>query len=306
MMNDIAMYRFLVENVSDGVYFVDHDRTITGWNRGATAISGFAATDVVDRRCSDGILNHVDGSGRSLCQDRCPLTATMRDGKPRAIHVWMNRADGTRLPVRVRATPVRDAGGTIVGAMEVFTDDTAARDAQARIREIERTASVDPLTGLGDHDHLQAQLTSQHARWTRRRWPFGVLAVEIDGLEEIIADHGRGVGDDAIRTVARTLVQTLPLAAVVTRSGDERFTVLHPDIDVRELRGTADRIRTMVAASRLVADQRQIALTVSVGGTLITDGDEATTVLRRAEASLDHARTSGRNAVVITDIAASP
>jgi len=43
----------LLDNLHDGVYFVDCERRITYWNRGAERITGYSADEVVGSRCSD-------------------------------------------------------------------------------------------------------------------------------------------------------------------------------------------------------------------------------------------------------------
>ena len=56
----------ILENLHDGVYFVDNQRTIRYWNRAAAEITGFTAEEVVGRSCFDNLLQHVDGAGCSL------------------------------------------------------------------------------------------------------------------------------------------------------------------------------------------------------------------------------------------------
>jgi len=299
MSSDLGIYRFLVENGSDGVYFVDHDRTITGWNRGARAITGFSVDQVVGRRCQDEILNHVDDAGRPLCAGDCPLAATMADGHPRSVRVWMNRADGSRLPVWVRAIPTREADGTITGAMEVFTDDSSALNLRARTEALRQTSMVDALTGLGNQHYLTAQLTNFCAMRTSYGWPTGILAVDIDDLSRIDVDCGRAVADRAVTLVARTLSQTLPDTAIVSRCGERRFVVLQPCRDIQDLTETAGLVRRMILTSRLVVDQRRVPLTISVAGSMITDMDGPAAVLHRVATLLHRAGDSGRNKLVI-------
>jgi len=55
-------YTDLLENLYDGVYFTDHDRKITFWNKAAERITGFTAGEVIGQHCSDNILIHVPGS----------------------------------------------------------------------------------------------------------------------------------------------------------------------------------------------------------------------------------------------------
>ena len=57
---DENFYRTLLDNLADGVYFVDTERRINYWNSGAERITGHAAEGVVGRTCFDNILNHVD------------------------------------------------------------------------------------------------------------------------------------------------------------------------------------------------------------------------------------------------------
>ncbi len=55
MKND-AFYKMLLDNLYDGVYFVDPLRTITYWNKGAERITGYTAAEVIGKRCADNIL----------------------------------------------------------------------------------------------------------------------------------------------------------------------------------------------------------------------------------------------------------
>ncbi|MGD1148874.1 MAG: PAS domain S-box protein [Thermoanaerobaculaceae bacterium] len=57
--NAPEFFRKVIENLHDRVHFVDPERRITYWNRGAERISGYAAQDVTESRCFDEILMHV-------------------------------------------------------------------------------------------------------------------------------------------------------------------------------------------------------------------------------------------------------
>ncbi len=107
MSDDADLYREILDNLYDGVYFVDRERVVNYWNKGAERISGYSAEAMIGHSCSDHLLNHVDADGVSLCQDRCPLAACMSDGLPREAEVFLHHADGHRVPVLVRgaATP---------------------------------------------------------------------------------------------------------------------------------------------------------------------------------------------------------
>ena len=115
-------YERIIENLHDGLYFVDRDRVITYWNKAAEQISGFTANEVVGKSCSDNILTHVDSEGNSLCTGECPLAATIVDGNPREAEVYMHHKGGHRIPVSVRVSILTDRDGIIIGGIELFTD----------------------------------------------------------------------------------------------------------------------------------------------------------------------------------------
>ena len=252
---------------------------------------------MVGRRCRDGILNHVDECGAELCGQACPLQATIRDGRCRDAHVFMHHADGHRQPVWVRAAPLRDPGGAIIGAVEVFSDDTAVATARAQVGELEQLALTDPLTGLGNRRYLEMQLSARLYEWTRYGTPFGVLIADIDLFKRVNDIYGHDVGDETLAMVARTLTFGLRGGDVVARYGGEEFVVIVAHTDPDGLGRTGERLRSLVAASRLVAARQSIEVTISLGGAMVTPGDSADTLLRRADTLLYAAKEAGRNQV---------
>src|SRR5512142_3425722 len=148
-------YKAIIDNLYDGVYFVDRERVITYWNGGAERITGYVSSQVVGHRCSDNILNHVTADGTNLCRDHCPLAACMLDGKPREVDVFLHHADGHRLPVLIRAAPMLDAQGNIIGAVETFSSDAGEKAVRSELHELRRTVHTDPLTGVGNRRFLE-------------------------------------------------------------------------------------------------------------------------------------------------------
>src|SRR5689334_15269715 len=115
----------LLELLFDGLYYVDRNKKISFWNKAAEKITGYERAEVTGFCCADNILRHIDDEGHELCLDGCPLSATLFDGQVREAHVYLHHKRGHRVPVSIRVTPIRDAEGEIIGAAEVFADNTA-------------------------------------------------------------------------------------------------------------------------------------------------------------------------------------
>ena len=118
------LYKRILDSLYDGVYFVDPDRRITYWNSGAERITGYRPDEAVGQRCQDNFLVHLDDMGNSLCLHGCPLSSTMANGQPLEVEVYLQHKDGYRVPISLRAAPIRDGTGRVVGAVEVFSDNS--------------------------------------------------------------------------------------------------------------------------------------------------------------------------------------
>src|SRR5512132_3811188 len=136
MSEETDFYKEIIDNLYDGIYFVDRGRVITYWNKGAERITGYQATHTIGRACRDNLLNHVSDTGVPLCMTDCPLAAVMEDGNPREVEVFVHHADGHRLPVVIRATALRDRIGNIIGAIETFSNNSSVINARRRVSEM--------------------------------------------------------------------------------------------------------------------------------------------------------------------------
>ena len=199
-------YKIVIENLYDGLYFVDQKRTITYWNKAAEQISGFAASEVVGTSCADNILTHVDSDGNNLCTGRCPLAATIADGKPRETEVYMHHKAGHRIPVSVRISALTDKKGTIIGGVELFKDISNQTANELRIKELEKLALLDNLTQLANRNNIEREIQHRLEEKKRFNLPFGVLFMDIDHFKKFNDTYGHDVGDDVLRFVAKTFV----------------------------------------------------------------------------------------------------
>ena len=112
----------VLDTVFDGVYIVDTDRKIVFWSTGAEKLTGYGRQEVINRRCSDGILNHIDENGKLLCEGACPIVETLSTGAVLEVKVCPLHKSGRRFPTMTHIAPIRDDQGNIVGAIEVFRD----------------------------------------------------------------------------------------------------------------------------------------------------------------------------------------
>src|SRR5581483_7100618 len=142
-VNSPDFFKRLLEQLYEGVYFVDTQRRITYWNRAAHRISGYSPEEVIGHYCQDNLLNHVDDAGNQLCFGKCPLVTTIEGGIPHECELYLHHKQGHRVPVRVRVTPIRDSDGRIIGAIEMFVETGSSKGRVERIEHLQARGFLD-------------------------------------------------------------------------------------------------------------------------------------------------------------------
>ena len=294
-------YKDLLDHIADGVYFVDRDRTITYWNHGAERLTGYSSEAVVGKRCQDDLLCHVDGSGTRLCYDGCPLTATICDGKGHEAAVFLRRKEGRRVPVWVRVQPLFDSDGLIVGGVEIFTDNTAQAEAHRRMKELEKMAFLDQLTGLPNRRFMDIALQTALNEFQLHQQSFGVICIDLDRFKEINDGYGHAVGDLVLKETAQTLKNAIRSTDSVGRWGGDEFTAIVHYAHDGLLATIAERCVTLVREVAIhLGDGRKLSTSVSVGATLARLEDRIEDLLHRADEQLYRSKSSGRSCASIS------
>jgi diguanylate cyclase (GGDEF)-like protein/PAS domain S-box-containing protein len=296
-INKAALSTELLDRLFDGVYFVDRERRISYWNDGAERLTGYSRTEALDRHCFENFLAHVDDTGKPLCTDGCPLTATFLDGEPREQEVYLRQKNGQRIPVCVRVAPVRDARGNILGAVEVFSDISAKITLERRLSELERLAYTDHLTGAYNRRYFSLKLDQALDEIEQFDKTFALLLIDLDHFKEINDKHGHSAGDAVLKAVAGTLLRNLRVTDSLGRWGGEEFILLIPGLTWLELPMVADKCRALIEQSCALVDGIRIHATASIGATLLEASDTAEGAVKRADELMYRSKTLGRNLV---------
>ena len=295
-MEQLDFYKSLLDEISDGVYFVNRDRVITYWNKSAEELSGYTGKEVIGRCCSDNVLVHIDDKGACLCLDGCPLAAMMQDAVPREAHVFMKHKNGHRVPVYVRVKPLRDENDNIIGGVETFSDDSFEVALKDRVSDLERKSLIDGLTGVGNRRFADITLSTRLNELKRYGWPFGVIFIDIDDFKKVNDTYGHNIGDEVLRVLTRTTAGIIrePETSIF-RWGGEEFLVIATNCDAEKLFALAERLRLLAANSSVAKEAGMLRVTISSGVTVAQTLDDAEKIIARADALLYQAKKAGKN-----------
>jgi PAS domain S-box-containing protein len=117
------------------VYTTDAQGRITYYNQAAEDLWGHRPKIGSDQWCGSWRLFWPDG--RLLPHDECPMAVTLKEGHPvRGVEAIAERPDGTRVPFLPYPTPLRDATGQLVGAINLLVDLTERRRAEVESAQL--------------------------------------------------------------------------------------------------------------------------------------------------------------------------
>src|SRR5262245_15813219 len=117
------VFRRLLGILPAGAYTCDADGLITYFNEHAARLWGREPklNDPVDRYC--GSFKLFDADGIPLRHDGCWTALALKNGKEYSRQeVMIERPNGSRITVMVNASPMLDASGRVVGAVNVLVD----------------------------------------------------------------------------------------------------------------------------------------------------------------------------------------
>jgi diguanylate cyclase (GGDEF)-like protein len=172
------------------------------------------------------------------------------------------------------------------------------RDVTDRVQLTEQLAHLalhDPLTELPNRQLLTTTIEAALDN-PENRGRVGLCFIDLDGFKQVNDTRGHAAGDRLIRAMADRLRQTVRICDLAARIGGDEFVVLLDGVDGPE---QAQAIARRIHAALVVPDDDLATCGASVGVAVSVPGDTASTLLRRADAAMYVAKSSGADKVCV-------
>jgi PAS domain S-box-containing protein len=131
----------LVESADDAIVGIDLDGRITVWNRGAEALYGYSAQEMIGTATSVLIPPDLEEEAH-LMRERL-----MRGEQITHFETTRLRKDGSRITVSLTLSAIRDSEGRMVGMASTARDVTAQKALEAQLNRTQRLESLATLAG---------------------------------------------------------------------------------------------------------------------------------------------------------------
>lgn len=177
----------------------------------------------------------------------------------------------------------------------MFTDISNQAANELRVKELEKLALLDNITQLANRNYIDREMQNRFEERKRFNLSFGVLFMDIDHFKQFNDTYGHDVGDDVLKFVANTLVANSRPFDLYGRWGGEEFIGIIRNINHLDLKNIGNRVRILVANSYKNYADKMLRVTISVGATLVSEGDTMESLIRRADKLMYKSKAAGRN-----------
>ena len=180
--------------------------------------------------------------------------------------------------------------------------ETAAKTAAQTLQEVSRSAERDTLTELPNRVLLLDRLAQAIANSKRRGTRAALLFLDLDNFKQINDALGHGVGDQVLKLAARRLASSVRAADTVSRHGGDEFVILLAEVgEACDAIAIAGKVSEALSAPSQVGGH-VIRLTASIGISIYPDdGEDADTLIDRADAAMYRAKRHGLQTAVSGD-----
>lgn len=209
--------------------------------------------------------------------------------------IFLELANGSRIPVMASATPLRDKGNRIIGCVIVMRAVSESRRISSRLSWHE---THDPLTQLANRRQIENEVLRAIDSALAENCTHGMLYIDLYNFSMVNDTCGHAAGDELLRQLARLLMHTVGDQDVVGRTGNDEFAILLWRRCEEEILEEAERILAALTNFSLPWGERRLKVGASIGIEAINHRSSSEVdVLLSARSSCTTARESGRNRI---------
>ena len=289
--HDPDLCRSILESLPSGLCVLDMEKKIVFWSNGAERITGYLRHEVVGHSCVAESVLHCDQPGGGICKNDCPIARTIKTAQPAEAVALLHHKAGHEFPVRIRAVPVHNGHGSIIGAVETFEELQLTTTPDLREYGLKVPGCIDEVTGVASPALMRFHLRQTLAAFVDVGVPFCVLCFRLDGLQHFRARLGPEAGSSLLRVVARSLENSLWKTDQLGRWSDDQFLLILNGCREEYLHSVGDRVTRMLARGIEWWGERY-SLPVLVGEAAVQSGDTVESLMERAQKSLEMAAAS--------------
>jgi len=197
-------------------------------------------------------------------------------------------------------TPLFNETGEITHFFVIRHDITQRKQ---HSEEIQHLADHDELTGLLNRSKFRKELASAIERARAHPCTLATLFIDLDHFKPVNDTLGHDVGDLLLAAVAQRLRNAVRNGDQIARCGGDEFAVILMDLpDASVAQALAAKLQ-MALSRPFILQSHRVTISASIGVAIYPrDGQDARTLLIKADRSMYQVKHSGGNGVAVASL----
>ncbi len=178
----------------------------------------------------------------------------------------------------------------------VLRETEFKRERSKLLKELEKLAITDALTGLHNSRHFFSEIKTEIKRYNRYSRPLSLLILDIDFFKDYNDTWGHLEGDKVLHKIGKTINSCMRSFDTAYRYGGEEFAILLPETKLQKACVVGARIKDSISSQIFEPEKnKKRSITVSIGATELVPGEDFKSFIRRTDKALYKSKDSGRN-----------
>jgi len=170
-------------------------------------------------------------------------------------------------------------------------------DIYERTKSLEAEIELDALTGIYRKKYFDLKLE----QLLKEKDHFALIVVDIDNFKAINDNYGHTVGDEVLKEFSSLLRENIRQGDLVARWGGEEFLLVLKMDDFQKAMDRTEMLRKTIV-QHTFKHVRHLTASFGVSWREQCNGDDANSLLKRADEALYQAKNKGKNRVIAKEL----
>jgi len=178
----------------------------------------------------------------------------------------------------------------------VLREAEFTRERNKLLKELEKLAITDALTGLYNSRYFFSEIKTEIERYSRYSRHLSLLILDIDFFKNFNDTWGHLEGDKVLMGIGKTIKSCMRSMDTAYRYGGEEFAIILPETDLNKACVVGARIKDIIGSQVFVPEPgKKESVTVSIGATELLQGEDFRSLISRTDKALYKSKETGRN-----------
>ena len=292
-------YRNLIENLYEGLFYVDSDRRVKFWSKGAEKITGYSSYEALNKIYSEDFLCPTDNDGNKRLNDSSLFVQTLKNGVSKQYELNITHKDGHKVPIAIRIAPMYDSKDEIAGATQLFTDNKDHLEHLVTDSKEYQQSYIDTITQLPNKVSLEMSIDIKLSEFRRYNRPFGLLFFEIDNFDKLSNIYGDEFDENVLTTISKLVLEDIRPFDIAGRWSEKEFAIVLVNVDEDAVNIIGNRLKDIVENTDFKIGKGSIDITLSIGGIIATPIDSSKLLIEKLQETTKKCKLIGGNKFLI-------